>query len=286
MNKFSLITIYQNQKKDLKNLLDAIEHGNEHPDEVIIVCMKCDLDILNEYSFDIRCISYNYKHTGGVPISEARNLGVKSASFENLIFLNINCIPDSNFVGSMIRHALLYEGLIMGTPKYVNQKMDGDISLERLAAASVFHPQRPEVYDIKQEFNYQLFWSLCFTISKTQYTILNGFDTRFSGYGAEDLDFAFKARELNCPFYINDAIVYHQQYAFYSLPLNNFEYVIKNSDLFYEKWGEWPMDSTLEKFTQLELIEWKNDQKKPITIRKKPSVHLIQEHTLKGQTHI
>ncbi|MFL1896388.1 glycosyltransferase family 2 protein [Aquimarina sp. 2-A2] len=286
MNKFSVITIYQNQRKDLMHLLDAIEQGNEHPDEVVIVCMKCDVTIEQSYSFTIRYVPFNPKQTEGLPISEARNLGVEAASFENLIFINIKCIPEANFIGTMIRHALLYEGLIMGTPKYITQKIESDFDIETLGESSVYHPQRPEVYDIKQEFNYQLFWSLCFTISKTQYTILNGFDTRFSGYGAEDLDFAFKARELNCPFYLNDAIVYHQQYAFYALPLNNFDYVIKNSDLFYEKWGEWPMDSTLEKFTQLELIDWKCDQKKPITIRKKPSIHLIQEHTLKGQTQM
>lgn len=98
-----------------------------------------------------------------------------------------------------------------------------------------------------------------------------GFDTHYVGYGAEDTDFAFMARELNIEFYLTCDVIYHQQHSVYRPPLNHLSSIVINANRFYEKWQHWPMGGWLASFADMQLINWQPEQQSAITITRQPT---------------
>ncbi|MGB3774708.1 MAG: hypothetical protein WA951_05580, partial [Leeuwenhoekiella sp.] len=99
---------------------------------------------------------------------------------------------------------------------------------------------------------------------------IGGFDEAFEGYGAEDTDLAYTLRDKGHYLFISEAIVYHQQHPVHSPPFDKFSQIIKNSTVFYKKWGSWPMGNWLQTFAENQLIDWEPHYKK-IEILSKPS---------------
>jgi len=96
-----------------------------------------------------------------------------------------------------------------------------------------------------------LFWSLNFGCSKATYSKIGGFDEDFSGYGAEDTDFAFSANKNGVDFKTIDALAYHQYHPSYDPPVNHIESIVENATRFKAKWGLWPMEGWLRKFCEM-----------------------------------
>ena len=185
----------------------------------------------------------------------------------------------------------------MGQPRYLTRPLSNEESLalqkgaltnDYLNHLSVYNPYRDN-FDAKQSISteavptaikktddYGAFWSLCFAIKREQFEQIGGFDTQYTGYGAEDTDFAFTARQLDINFYLTADLVYHQQHAVYRPPLNHLESIIINANRFYQKWQCWPMDGWLEQFCKMGLIEWTNEQSNSITLLRQPSSKEIE----------
>ena len=275
MQLVSLITIHYKREKHLCNLLRGLARNTEKPDEVIIVSIGNKATIETSYPFEIRNVVVPWSDTDTLPIAEARNIGAEKAKGKKLIFLDVDCIPEPDFINKIKKYEENYGGLVMGNPYYLTRKLSETFSDHDLEKFSIAHPSRPQPKSINQELNYMLFWSLCFAIEKKQFNIIGGFDTAFTGYGGEDTDFALRAKELNCPFYLCDAIVYHQQHHIYMPPLNQFENIVNNANLFFRKWDLWPMENHLSEFTELELIDWSEDSTKPIEILHHPNNDMV-----------
>lgn len=128
-------------------------------------------------------------------------------------------------------------------------------------------PQTPSM----QTDDYGAFWSLCFAITRQQFTKIGGFDTQYVGYGAEDTDFAFTARTLGIDLYLTADVAYHQQHSVYRPPLNHLDSIVLNANRFYNKWQHWPMQGWLEQFESMGLIDWQEQQQTPIEIIRSPT---------------
>jgi len=64
-----------------------------------------------------------------------------------------------------------------------------------------------------------------------------GFDEAFAGYGAEDTDFGFRAREADLPLvYMGGPGASHQFHDTFDPPLHHFQDIIRNARMFREKW--------------------------------------------------
>lgn len=276
--KISVITITYNRNQHLNNLIKGLQSGQQLPDELVIVNMGGRIRLDEDITIPVRIFDLTCHNHKDIPLAQARNIGAKHAYFENLVFLDVDCIPSYSFIRQMREYIQLYPGIIMGTPHYLHNAVGDTFTEEQLLKDSEPHPDRPEVIGLRQENTYELFWSLCFATTKTQYNILEGFDEQYKGYGGEDTDFSFKARAQNCPFYICDAIVYHQPHSVHKPPLHQFEPIVNNCNYFYSKWGLWPMDRYLKQFTESKLIDWNPGQHTPITIRQKPS-HMAVERS-------
>ena len=106
-------------------------------------------------------------------------------------------------------------------------------------------------------------WSLCFAIGRTQFEKIGGFDTHYVGYGAEDTDFAFMARELNIEFYLTCDVIYHQQHSVYRPPLNHLSSIVVNANAFISgNTGPWAAGEAAD----MQLINWQPEQQSAITI--------------------
>ena len=277
-HQISLIIIEFQRKNNLINVLKGIEKSTRLPDEVVIVSYSDILDISYEdYTFPIRIRYLQMPDKGGLPAATARNTGAKLANFEYLIFLDVDCIPSTTFIETITKQLHTRQnGILMGTPKYLSEPVPNQFNESYLKKHSIYHPRRPQVATIQKEDTYELFWSLCFAITKSLLKVLSYFDENYSGYGGEDTDLAFKARAGNYPFYLSEAAVYHQHHSFYRPPLPQLENIVNNCNHFYDKWGIWAMDKHLKGFANLNFIDWDINCTNTIKISKKPNPQQVE----------
>lgn len=251
--------------------------------------------VVNENSDGSNIIEFDIGHN--------RNIGAARASHDMLIFLDVDCIVAPSFIEQLsIKLQRQPNALLMGQPRYLTRPLseeeslklqDGTLSVSYLNKLSVYNPYRDNFDEsesnptetsqtadkqtvtkqtaMRKTEDYGAFWSLCFAIKRQTFEQLGGFDTQYTGYGAEDTDFSFTARQLNIDFYLTADVIYHQQHSVYRPPLNHLNSIIINANRFYDKWQGWPMDGWLLQFSNMGLINWNAEQSTPIVLIRKPS---------------
>ena len=306
----TVITTCYGRNRHLYNLLSSLMNSRIQPAEVIIVNDDADPKRLAEYDLNIVQIATsvntpvsstaNRSINIDFDIGHNRNLGAAHATYGTLIFLDVDCIVAPTFIEQLkMKLQTQPNGLFMGQPRYLTRPLsevealqlrDGTLSVSYLNRLSVYNPYRDN-FDknepcatkeqttatkqtaTKKTEDYGAFWSLCFAINRPYFEQIGGFDTQYTGYGAEDTDFAFTARQLNMDFYLTADVVYHQQHSVYRPPINHLDSIIINANRFYDKWQCWPMEGWLSQFAKMGLISWKVDQIIPIVLIRRPSCH-------------
>lgn len=301
----SVITTCYGRNRHLYNLLSSLAQGSVRPSEVIVVNDDADPQQLAQYPLNIIQIATTDYATfndsskslidgksdnTGFDIGRNRNLGAAKASYDSLIFLDVDCIVSPTFIEQLASKLQEYpNALLMGQPRYLtrplsddegDQLQQGALNDAILDKLSVYNPYRynfessdeqPRQTQIVKTQDYGAFWSLCFAISRAQFGQIGGFDTHYVGYGAEDTDFAFTARALGIDFYLTNDVIYHQQHSVYRPPLNHLNSIVINANRFYDKWQHWPMAGWLTAFVEMELIDWQAQQQTAISIIRQPS---------------
>jgi len=265
MSDISLLTILRGRRRQLDNLLRGVASQSLKPREVIVVFMN---EAVPDDLPDPGCPLYPhslYDEQDALPLVAARNRAAAMAEGKTLCFLDVDCIPQQNYLKRM-QHAIgLTKGLIMGDVRYLPEgATDGewtDDSLDHLAQS---HPRRPQLA-MGQELMplpYHLFWSLSFGLAASDFARLGGFDRHYKGYGGEDTDLAFTARKARLPFYGCNARVYHQYHPSYSPPYNHLKNLVHNANVFHKKWRVWPMTGWLTAFEKQGYIAWDDEEVK------------------------
>ncbi|MCF2502606.1 galactosyltransferase-related protein [Dyadobacter sp. CY107] len=259
----SVVTIVKSRQEALQNLVLGLEKSDVWPAELVIVHMNEPASELTSENFPIRALRFDAGEK--LPLAAARNFAAEQAACPFVIFLDVDCIPSPQLVGEYFNACQKAQHLWIGPVRYLRQGATSEPDfLQQMHELSTPDPVRAEL----REVNYALFWSLNFACSKEVYDRIGGFDTRFTGYGAEDTDFGFMARERGVPLSVADAVAYHQYHASYDPPLNHFEDILMNASTFFEKWQKWPMEGWLKKFVNAGLITWNDDR---IKIVRKPN---------------
>lgn len=312
----TVITTCYGRNRHLYNLLSSLANGSVQPDEVIIVNDDADPKRLADFALNIVKIptsaglvdsadhqtlehqTLEKSDKTEFDIGHNRNIGAARASHDTLIFLDVDCIVAPSFIEQLSAKLSQYpNALLMGQPRYLTRPLSNEESLALQKGAltnnylnhlSVYNPYRDN-FDAKQSISteaaptaikktndYGAFWSLCFAIKREKFEQIGGFDTQYTGYGAEDTDFAFTAFQLDIDFYLTADLIYHQQHAVYRPPLNHLESIIVNANRFYQKWQCWPMGGWLEQFCKMGLINWTNEQSNSITLLRQPSSKEIE----------
>ena len=126
---------------------------------------------------------------------------------------------------------------------------------------------------------YEEFWSLSFAVGREVFFGgIGGFDEGFLGYGAEDTDFAFTARERGVPLaWVDEARAFHQHHETYDPPLQHLEDIVSNARRFKEKWGVWPMEGWLSEFAAMGLVAWEQTGEK-LSLLRRPTREEVEAH--------
>ncbi|WP_166334098.1 glycosyltransferase family 2 protein [Sphingobacterium chungjuense] len=261
----AVLTLVHQRGKALVNMLNGIATGSTWPQEVLIIFMNEQPLVLDiEYPFSIRSIVL--ETDTGLNLGAARNLAMRESSVNYNVFLDVDCIPDKDFLETYYNQLennsdVLYTGRVRYLPAAFDQTENWTNRLEEISAPD------PVRHAIKN-YPYELFWSLNFGCSKEVFNKIGGFDMQYLGYGAEDTDFAFQARHNGIALQTIDALAFHQYHASYQPPLNHLESICRNANRFFSKWQFWPMQGWIDAFEKAGYVKKADDN---LEIRSLPS---------------
>ena len=256
MTGTSVLTIARGRETNLRNVVLGLTRQTRQPDELVVAAMQPQPYALPETPFPVRQI-----HVAGeeLPLAEARNAAVATASGEAFLFVVVDCIPAHDFVADYTAHLAAQDGLMMGEVMYLPDGAAGPgwtyADFERLA---VKHSDRrgPPEEGTDPCNDYRCFWSLNFALSRAAFGRSGGFDPRYVGYGGEDTDFGRTVSERGIPIYwTRGARVYHQYHPHHMPPVHHIRSVIRNAEVFADKWGHHTMEHWLRAFRLMGLIE-------------------------------
>lgn len=272
--KFSLIITVSGRISHLENQLLGIKSCILLPSEIIVVAINEPLlDLGNFAELPIHIIHMS-SSTERLPIAKARNMGAKASIYEKLFFLDVDCIPDNSYFEEMATY-FKDDRVLMGSPYYL-PKNCGDI--KDIHEKAIPHPHRPQVIEAVKESDYNMFWSLCFSMKRESFDSIGGFDEGFLGYGGEDTDFAWKLKDAGLELWLTNAKVYHQQHPVYIPPLGHLEAIVDNSNYFYKKRGFWIMETWLKDFEEMGLIAWDENKESVLQVRHPTSEEITKAY--------
>ncbi len=206
---------------------------------------------------------------GDLPLARARNVAVRTATTPGVVLLDVDCIPEPSLVAAYATALDALDGILMGGVRYLGPDWErGDppsVDPPDLRAAGQPHPSRPDppeaVGALQRTDAYHLFWSLSFAARRaTLLEVAGGFDEGYGGYGAEDTDLAFRARDRGVPLaWVGGALAHHQHHETFDPPVQHVASIVGNARRFRELWGRWPMEGWLAAFDRMGLVAWEPD---------------------------
>ena len=254
----AIVTTASGRHDHLLNQLHGIARSKRLPDLHVVVAM--DDPQLSELCGNRAVVLHQRRVDGRLPVATARNIGAEfalSQGVDTLVFLDVDCIPSDRLIGRYADLVMELPGaLLSGTVAYLPPPPAGGYDLSRLSELGHAHPARPApAHNTVQPLSIDLFWSVSFALHATTWTQLGGFCEAYTGYGAEDTDFARIALSRGAAHYaVGGALAYHQWHPSTDPPVQHLHDILGNARTFHRRWGTWPMIGWLEGFERLGLI--------------------------------
>ena len=252
----AVLTIAKGRQEHLLRLLDGLSRSLVAPSRCVVVDLNAQPASLPPMPFPLL---HHHAPATGLPLAAARNAAARLAEAPKLVFLDVDCIPAPDMVGTLGAALGRQDALVCCDILYLDAAASAaPASADELARLGHRHPHRPfPEQGSRAEPNAGLFWSLAFGIRASSFAALGGFDTGFTGYGAEDTDFGFRARDHGLPLLLTaDTRAFHQYHPVFDPPLQHFDDILLNARRFRERHGLWPMDGWLRDFARMGLIDW------------------------------
>jgi len=264
MNRIALITVVHGRHEHLLRQREAVARSTVAPEHHVVVAMS-DPEIapLLQGHDGVVAVGLGAGSDGALPLARARNLGAATAlslGAEVLVFLDVDCLPAPDAIGAYARAATdgtTRDRILCGPVTYLPPPPPGGYRLHELDALDRPHPARPAPAPGEVELGgrHELFWSLSFAVTDRVWQRAGGFHERYTGYGGEDTDFAFAARAGGIELaWIGSARAFHQHHEVESPPVSHLDDIVRNANLFHDRWGEWPMRGWLDAFAQRDLV--------------------------------
>ncbi|UZK68960.1 galactosyltransferase-related protein [Sphingomonas sp. S1-29] len=256
----SLCTLGRGRADHLVNLVHGLNRQATPPAELVIGVMQETPYTLPATAFPARQIMMA---SDTLPLAAARNAAARTATGDRIAFLDIDCIPDPDFVGDHAARLGDQDALVMGEMLYLPAgATDDGIDYARFDRIAELHSERagPPEGLLGPCRDYRCFWSLNFSMRRDRFLALGGFDESFVGYGGEDTDFGRSVATAGVPiFWARGARAYHQYHPHHMPPVHHVESVVANARRFHDKWGEWTMQHWLRAFVLMGLIARRGD---------------------------
>lgn len=250
----SVLTLVKDRETHLLNLVEGLARSANPPGELVIVDMSTRPIATPEAAFPVRMV---HLETQGLALATARNRAAEVAVYDQLVFLDVDCIPSANLLTMLSSVLEREDALVCADVRYLPAgAADPPWTEAGLLAAGLPHPVRAfPTEGVRREANAGLFWSLAFGLRRATFMGLGGFDEGFHGYGAEDTDFGFRARAADVPLlFVGGALAFHQHHGVFDPPLQHFQDIVANAKRFHDRWTLWPMEGWLSAFADLGLI--------------------------------
>ncbi|MEO6881274.1 MAG: galactosyltransferase-related protein [Mycobacteriaceae bacterium] len=201
----------------------------------------------------------------GLPLAEARNAGAGEAlagGADLLIFLDVDCIPSTGLIRRYAEAARSHPGALLAGPvAYLGPPPPGGYRLEHLDG--VPHPARPVPPDgaVVPEPRTELFWSLSFALTAATWERVGGFHPGYTGYGAEDTDFALIAERADATLHwVGGALAHHQHHGPSGATAAHAPDIVRNARLFHRRHGWWPMEGWLLELQEDGWVDYDPDR--------------------------
>ena len=256
--RIALITTVAGRHDHLRLQLAGLARCSRRPEQHVVVAMD-DPEVAGICGSSATMLTQR-RQGGRLPVAAARNAGAGHAlrsGAELLVFLDVDCIPSPQlFARYETAAAQEPTALLSGPVVYLPPPPPDGYVLDRLADSAPAHPARPVPEpDELRPLDHALFWSLSFAVRASTWSRIGGFYAGYSGYGAEDTDFAQLARQQGIAHHaVGDAWAYHQWHPAPAPPLHHLHDILRNGRTFRNRWGWWPMQGWLREFEQLGLV--------------------------------
>ncbi len=270
MPEFSIVTIVKGRRKQLANLLESVQASTLLPYDLQVVCMDNADDIKPPAGLNVSI--HVMGNSQKLPLAAARNAGIKAAKTDNVIFIDVDCIVSPTLFESMLAQ-LQSQNIIAAYPLYLPFVPETG-NYAALKQEAVRHPAREHI-PVGKPVEHLQFWSLIFGIRKQTFENIGGFDESFTGYGAEDTDFAMMFNQQGIKLFFVQDYVLHQYHDKYDPPVNYFDSIIENARRYRLKWNVLPMQRWLKAFRKMGLINI--DQAENITIIQEPTNEQLRD---------
>ncbi|MGR3434553.1 MAG: glycosyltransferase family 2 protein [Shimia sp.] len=251
----SALTLARGREAHLRNVIEGLRRQSHPPVELVIGVMQDDLYDLPDTPFPVRQIVVAGDE---LPLARARNAVAGAARGEVLAFLDVDCIPRAACLEDYARVAAPGRGLLMGEVMYLPKgATDGAWSDATFAPIAERHCDRQPApaKPMRECDDYRCFWSLNFAMHRDDWAASGGFDERFVGYGGEDTDFGKTLDHLGIPiWWVRGAGVWHQYHPHCMPPVHHLASVVRNAELFADKWGFRTMEHWLAAFRRMGLV--------------------------------
>lgn len=254
-----VLTLVHGRHGHLRNMIRGLEQSIMLPNSLVIVQMNERAERWESSKFPIIHCSIT-SDDNQLPLATARNVAADHAQGDNLVFLDVDCVPESDLLLQYHKKLIqqqnaLYQGEVFYLPAPIDvarRRADSKPS----SAPHELHAGRQHGDTIPPA----LFWSLNFACRQDVFERVGRFDTHFCGYGAEDTDFSFRAAKCGISIEFVKARAYHQWHASYDPPLNHLVSIIANAQRFRERWGTWAMIGWLKQFSDAGYITIEGDK--------------------------
>ncbi len=282
-NTVSVLTLVRGRRAHLVNLIAGLNAATRKPDELVIAYMQAEPHLdLPETNFPIRAV---FVEGDAMPLAAARNRAAHEATGDQLIFLDVDCIPSPTLVERYAETAEWPGGIRLGEVLYLPEgALDGGFDFDRLDRIGVRHPAKPPIAldEIRPTPTHGELWGLSFAIAAKDWARAGGMDERYVGYGAEETDFAARLERADVPmWWVGGARAYHQHHIVHTPPYQHFDAILRNARLFRQTWGRWCMDYWLGQFADRGLIAWDDAA---ITVLRHPTVDDIAGSRMPPET--
>ena len=268
--KASVLTLVRGREQHLARLIEGLNRQSTLPGELVIAFMQPrPMRDLPPTKFPVRTVVVDRTY---LPLAEARNAAARAATYRNLIFLDVDCVPSPTLVASYMDGLERTGGVLQGEVVYLpDMPPETGVDYDTFDLMGEPHPSRPPIpaSGLIEEPDMGMLWGLSFALKRRLFLKVGGLDERFIGYGGEETDFARGLREVGAKLYwCGGARAYHQHHAVMRPPLHHFRDIVRNARLYHDKWGEWCMDYWLGQLHERGFIRW---DKSRITVLREPT---------------
>ena len=279
----SVCTLLRGRQEHFDHLVAGLRAQTLAPDELVVAYMQDEPpEMSGDCAFPVRM-----RRVPGepMPLAAARNAAADAASGDVLAFLDVDCIPDKDFVRRAGEAASTDgEGVYLPEVRYLPGEPGGWLDpaaripdYPRLERRGCRHPSKQPLAGCSTSpiHDFGELWGLAFILARDTWHAAGGMDEDYVGYGAEETDFGRRLRHSGARLYwLGGTICYHQHHHVHNPPLQHFDSILRNASLFQRKWGERCMEYWIDDFKRRGLVERSDSEL--IVLRRPTSMEIAE----------